>query len=232
MSQLDTAAQYLAAVMDSADNMWTAWFKQVGLQEPMISYRIVRPGSTYVSKCTDPYGRSTVVNTDFPNAFFCALDVVSKNGRTYNGTIVLPLNTFLKMWDGNIFDKQSKRPGDFAAATIVAHEFGHHIANELQMQGAFRIPTTPPNAELEADCFSGVWARTVYKEGLLEPGDVEEAINALSVSGDLNVNSPDHHGTPKQRVSAWQIGYYGSKANPVPAAPGNCMVAFGGNVPV
>lgn len=226
-SQLDAAKTYLTAVINDADTMWSAWFKRAGLQEPSVEFEIVEPGQSFTSKCTSN-GKAMVADTNFENAFFCSLDV----GTTgYHGTIVLPLNTFLKMWSGNIFNSQSKQAGDFAAATIAAHEFGHHVADELQRQGVYKIPTGD-NAELEADCFSGVWARTVYAEGKLETGDVTEAEDAIYAIGDYEINNPGHHGTPAERLNAWQIGYYGLKSDPTPAKPLNCMVAFGGNTPV
>jgi hypothetical protein len=63
--------------------------------------------------------------------------------------------------------------------------------------------------ELQADCYAGVWAKTVYKE--LEPGDIEEAMNASRAVGDDRLQqeatgsvNPDTftHGTSAQR-SKW-----------------------------
>lgn len=82
--------------------------------------------------------------------------------------------------------------GDFAAAYVIAHEVAHHVQNELGILGQVhqarqRSNQTEANAltvrlELQADCLSGVWARSV--KGLLEPGDIEEALNAARMIGD------------------------------------------------
>lgn len=114
--------------------------------------------------------------------------------------------------------------GDFAAAYVVAHEVAHHVQNELGILGKVNqrrqaVGETEANAltvrlELQADCLSGVWARSV--EGLLEPGDVEEALNAARMIGDDHlqrqagrVPQPHTftHGTSKQRSSWFARGY-------------------------
>ena len=62
--------------------------------------------------------------------------------------------------------------------------------------------------ELQADCYSGVWAATVFAAGDLEEGDIEEAFNAAEAVGDDRLQSqagqgvnPDSftHGTSEQR---------------------------------
>ncbi len=117
--------------------------------------------------------------------------------------------------------------GDFAAAYVVAHEVAHHVQNELGILGeANRIraqsSTAQSNAisvriELQADCFSGIWAR--YAEarfGALEPGDLDEALNAARQIGDdmLQRNAgraPNPHsfthGTSEQRQRWFARGY-------------------------
>ena len=61
--------------------------------------------------------------------------------------------------------------------------------------------------ELQADCMAGLWGNSVYKEGLLQPGDVEEAISTAQAAGDFEYGNPQHHGTPSQRRAAWLLGY-------------------------
>jgi len=73
--------------------------------------------------------------------------------------------------------------------------------------------------ELQADCYAGVWANHAQKmRNILEPGDVEEALNAASAIGDdrLQMQSrgyvtPDSftHGTSAQRVSWFKRGFEG-----------------------
>nr|MCH9688942.1 neutral zinc metallopeptidase [Deltaproteobacteria bacterium] len=77
-------------------------------------------------------------------------------------------------------------PGDFAQAYVIAHEVGHHLQNiygalgrrdEGADGGSVRV-------ELQADCYAGVWAHSAKARGLLEMGDVEEALGAASAIGD------------------------------------------------
>lgn len=112
--------------------------------------------------------------------------------------------------------------GDFAAAYVVAHEVGHHIQNELGILGQAnelrqQVSEQESNAisvriELQADCLSGIWAREAAQTlGVVERGDLEEAVNAARQIGDdtLQRNAGQRpmphtftHGTSEQR-SRW-----------------------------
>jgi predicted metalloprotease len=109
--------------------------------------------------------------------------------------------------------------GDFAAAYVVAHEIAHHVQNELGILGQVnqlraQMSETDSNAmsvrvELQADCFSGIWAQAAQQQlGSLERGDIEEAMNAAARIGDdtLQRNAGQRvqphtftHGTSEQR---------------------------------
>jgi uncharacterized protein len=91
--------------------------------------------------------------------------------------------------------QQLGAPGDFAQAYVIAHEVGHHVQHLLgidqQVQRAQRrLPQREANQlsvrlELQADCLAGVWARhSDSQRATLEPGDIEEALNAASRIGD------------------------------------------------
>ncbi|NND42921.1 MAG: hypothetical protein HKM96_00040 [Boseongicola sp.] len=117
--------------------------------------------------------------------------------------------------------------GDFAAAYVVAHEVAHHVQNELGILGqANRIRAQSSQAdanaisvriELQADCYSGVWARAAEsKFGSLERGDIAEAMNAAKQIGDDTlqrnagrVPAPHTftHGTSEQRQRWFATGY-------------------------
>ena len=117
--------------------------------------------------------------------------------------------------------------GDFAAAYVVAHEIAHHVQDELGILGeANRIRQQASEAEsnaisvrieLQADCFSGVWARHANERfGSIEPGDVAEAMNAAKQIGDdtLQRNAGRRpmphtftHGTSEQRQRWFAAGY-------------------------
>jgi predicted metalloprotease len=201
---------YLEAVIQDADRVWVDYFASIqGLAEPFVSYRIVQSGQSFTSEC------GMTITTDHPNAYYCPTDV----DDVYTGTIWLPLETFTKMWNGDIFGQQSTRTGDFAAAAVVAHEFGHHIQDELETQ--LKLPPIKAadgsriaENELIADCFSGVWAYSAYESGYLEGTDVEEAVAGLDAIGDAQPGGADPHGTPEQRSEAFMLGYnYGTPAN-------------------
>lgn len=117
-------------------------------------------------------------------------------------------------------------PGDFAQAYVIAHEIGHHVQNLLGISDQVqelraRLSQTEYNKvsvklELQADCFAGVWAHHANRmRNILEPGDVEEALNAASMIGDDNLQKraqgyvvPDSftHGSSAQRVAWFQRG--------------------------
>ena len=122
---------------------------------------------------------------------------------------------------------QMHSPGDFARAYVVAHEIGHHVQKLLGIsdqvdQARQQLSKTDFNKvsvglELQADCFAGVWAnRADRMRGILEPGDIEEAMNAASNIGDDRLQqqsrgyvTPDSftHGTSAQRVHWFKQGY-------------------------
>jgi predicted metalloprotease len=117
--------------------------------------------------------------------------------------------------------------GDFAQAYVVAHEIGHHVQNQLGVldqihskQG--RISKAESNqlsvrSELQADFLAGVWAHYEQKmKNVLDPGDIEEALNAANAIGDDRLQKqaqgyvvPDSftHGTSAQRARWFRLGY-------------------------
>lgn len=117
--------------------------------------------------------------------------------------------------------------GDFAAAYVVAHEIAHHVQNELGILGkANQIRQQSSQAqsnaisvriELQADCYSGLWARHAgARFGSLEKGDIAEAMNAAKQIGDdtLQRNAGQRvqphtftHGTSEQRQRWFARGF-------------------------
>lgn len=117
--------------------------------------------------------------------------------------------------------------GDFAAAYVVAHEIAHHVQNELGILGQAnqiraQVSQGESNArsvriELQADCFSGIWARNVEQQfGVLERGDIAEALNAAKQIGDDTLQRKagrrvqPHtftHGTSEQRQRWFARGF-------------------------
>jgi predicted metalloprotease len=111
------------------------------------------------------------------------------------------------------FEKRIVPVGDAATATVVAHEWGHHIENML---GLFNDPRfqSGPRMELTADCLAGVWMSSVYQRKALDPTDVKEALTALAQAGD-NPSAPPTarpHGSAAQRQAAFNVGYNDGRA--------------------
>ena len=82
-------------------------------------------------------------------------------------------------------------PGDFAWAYVIAHEVGHHVQNlrgtsdevrRLQREDPDQANPLSVRLELQADCYAGVWARSVFDQ--LDDGDLKEAIRASEAVGD------------------------------------------------
>ena len=122
---------------------------------------------------------------------------------------------------------QLNAPGDFAQAYVIAHEVGHHIQNLMgimeEVQSKRGITNTREfnqmsvRLELQADFLAGVWAHHTQKmKGVLEEGDIDEALNAANAIGDDRLQKkstgtvvPDSftHGTSAQRMRWFKKGF-------------------------
>ena len=117
--------------------------------------------------------------------------------------------------------------GDFAQAYVIAHEVGHHVQTVLGVsdqvrdaqQGAGRRGANALSVrmELQADCFAGVWANHAHTvRRIVEPGDIEEALNAASAIGDDKLQQATQgqvvpesftHGSSAQRMGWFKRGF-------------------------
>jgi predicted metalloprotease len=122
-------------------------------------------------------------------------------------------------------------PGDFAQAYVIAHEVGHHVQNLLGISDKMAVERSrlseveynrlSVKLELQADCLAGVWANHADRvRQVVEPGDIDEALNAASNIGDDRQQrrsqgrvTPDSftHGTSAQRVSWFRRGFQSGK---------------------
>jgi uncharacterized protein len=118
-------------------------------------------------------------------------------------------------------------PGDFAQAYVIAHEVGHHIQNLMgftdkvhSMRGQVNekeYNQLSVRLELQADFLAGVWAHHTQKmKGVLEEGDIDEALTAANAIGDDRLQKqatgtvvPDSftHGTSAQRMRWFKKGF-------------------------
>jgi len=125
--------------------------------------------------------------------------------------------------DLSFYDELRRRfgaPGDFAQAYVIAHEVGHHVQNLTdRLGGGSRDPNAQVPVELQADCLAGAWARDADKRGLIEVGDIDEALNAAAQIGDDTLQKKSQgyvqpeswtHGSAAQRSSSFKKGYEGS----------------------
>jgi len=121
--------------------------------------------------------------------------------------------------------RQLGASGDFAWAYVIAHEMGHHVQRETGTSSEVeRLSRSDPSEanelsvrqELQADCYAGVWASTVFAAGDLEDGDLDEAFNAAEAVGDDRLQKqatghvdPDSftHGTSEQRRTWFNKGF-------------------------
>jgi len=130
--------------------------------------------------------------------------------------------------DLGFYDELRRRfgaPGDFAQAYVIAHELGHHVQHMLgideQTRRAQQGNPQMANAlsvrlELQADCYAGVWGASAAKRDKLDPGDVDEGLNAAASVGDDRlqrkstgrVNTESFtHGSAEQRAAWFRRGF-------------------------
>ena len=118
-------------------------------------------------------------------------------------------------------------PGDFAQAYVIAHEVGHHVQNLLGISDKVRAAqersdkaganALSVDLELQADCYAGVWGHHAQRaRNILEPGDVDEALNAASAIGDDKIQKATRgyvvpesftHGSSAQRQQWFRRGF-------------------------
>ena len=130
--------------------------------------------------------------------------------------------------DLGFFDELQSRfgagGGPFAQAYVIAHEYGHHVQNQLGVLDRVRGDPQGPEslavrAELQADCYAGVWAANAVGTGLIEEltqADINEGIDAASAIGDDRIQertqgqvNPESwtHGSSEQRRRWFSRGY-------------------------
>jgi predicted metalloprotease len=197
----DELSQFVAVVLADTEDAWREVFRKMGrrYEEPklVLFANQTQSGCGFASGATGP--------------FYCPQD-----RRVY-----IDLSFY------QMLQNRFGAPGDFAQAYVIAHEVGHHVQNLLgisdQVQSARgRVSEAEYNRlsvrlELQADFFAGVWAHHADRaKGVVEAGDIEEALRAASAIGDDNLQRrsqgrvvPDSftHGSSEQRVRWFRKGY-------------------------
>jgi uncharacterized protein len=197
----DETVRFTATVLGYTEDVWTKLFNEMNKQytEPRLVMftQATQSGCGFASAATGP--------------FYCPTDE-----KIYI--------------DLSFFDEMKERfgaGGDFAMAYVIAHEVGHHVQNLLGITRKVdamreRLSETEINKlsvklELQADFLAGVWAHyTEQYKNNLDPGDIEEALNAANAIGDDRLQKesqgyvvPDAftHGTSAQRMYWFKKGY-------------------------
>jgi hypothetical protein len=202
----DELADFTARVLGDTEDVWAAKFQERGMRYEPPTLTLfsgqVRSACGFASSASGP--------------FYCPPD---------RGVFI----------DLSFFSDLSRRfgaPGDFAQAYVIGHEVGHHIQNQLGILGRVndarrRMSETDSNAmsvrvELQADCLAGVWGHDAAARGLLERGDLDEALNAASQIGDDTMQRraqgyvvPESfsHGSAEQRMRWFSVGFENGDMN-------------------
>ncbi len=203
-AQPTAETRFVSKVLADTEDVWGAVFQQKGwgsYQQPRL---VLFTGATPTACGT---GQSAM------GPFYCPGD----------SKVYLDLSFFRQM------AQELASPGDFAQAYVIAHEVGHHVQHLLGITdkvdtlrrggntSAAAANQLSVKVELQADCFAGVWAQhSNTQRNTLEPGDVEEALNAATAIGDDRLQQksqgyvvPDSftHGTSAQRMRWFSRGF-------------------------
>ncbi|PKF75290.1 neutral zinc metallopeptidase [Chryseobacterium sp. PMSZPI] len=130
---------------------------------------------------------------------------------------------------GELQQKFGAKVTEFTVAYVLAHEVGHHVqtllgttqkVDALRRSGRYseaEMNRVSVATELQADFYAGVWAkRTNDSKHILEPGDIESAIDAAQAVGDDNIQKRAQgyvnqesftHGSSAQRKEWFMKGY-------------------------
>ena len=202
----DQMGQFVSKVLGSTEDVWTDIF--------------AKNGGTYRAPTLVLYTGAT--------RSACGL------GQAAMGPFYCPNDEKLYV-DLAFYDDLRRRfhaPGDFAQAYVIAHEVGHHVQKltgqfrKLESAGASARGASGMSVrmELQADCYAGVWGHSAAQRGLLDPGDVEEALAAATAIGDDRLQKQSQgyvvpesftHGSSAQRVRWFKRGMENGR-------PGDC----------
>lgn len=193
-------ADFTSVVLADTETVWTGVFSELG--EEYSEPTLVLYSDSVESAC-GVAGAST-------GPFYCPGD----------SNLYIDLSFFGELRD------RFQAPGDFAMAYVVAHEVGHHVQTQLgvtakmqdlrQQLSEKEYNEYSVRFELQADYLAGVWASHAQGRGLLEEGDLEEALKAANAIGDDRIQResqgyvvPDSftHGTSEQRMRWFRKGF-------------------------
>ena len=200
----DEMKQFVATVLADTEDTWTGIFNSMG--QTYTDPKLVLFSGSFPSAC----GQASAAT----GPFYCPSDQ----------KVYLDMAFFQQMKD------QFGASGDFAQAYVIAHEVGHHVQDLLGILPKFNQARRTMNEvdankmsvriELQADCFAGIWGKFTQQKGILQAGDLEEALNAAQQIGDDTLQKrtqgyvvPDsfNHGTSAQRMKWFKQGFDSGK---------------------
>ncbi|GAA4673763.1 neutral zinc metallopeptidase [Gordonia humi] len=202
----ETVPAYMTEVLDDLDRTWSEWFAELDIEGVTPGRVLIEPGKAFASDCLE--AGSAPLSSDFANALYCARDTQPDGqGVEREGSIVLPVQTFADIWDGRLFGSDGIVLGDFTAATIIAHEYGHNVMYRLADAYGMSESQLPVgnDPELLADCFAGNWAATVFARDDLSLREIAQAAVLIFSIGDPLPNQG--HGTSVERIQALTRGF-------------------------
>jgi uncharacterized protein len=185
---------FLTDLLRDIDGYWTRTLRAANLPEPRIRYDWIAPGGSALTGCGQAAGDTA--------AFYCPTDDTIYVAQRFAADLYRGVARGLPGEQAGY----GHAAGDFAVAYVLAHEYGHNIQQELGIFDNRVTPSAEPY-ELQADCFAGTWAYSVYAAGHLQPGDLQEAVNTALAVGDFDLGNAQHHGTPTQRRDALLTGF-------------------------
>jgi uncharacterized protein len=204
-TQVQTAQTYNAQDFEGADDYEVFTSTVLGSNNDMWSQIFANNGIHY----TPPH--LVLVRTATPSACGGATSRVGPHYCPTDETIYL---------DETFFDELQSRfganGGDVAEAYVISHEVGHHVQNLLGTLGNVRDNESSVATELQADCFAGLWAYSIRDLAVLEPNEIQEALDAAAAVGDDHIQEtitgrihPESwtHGSSAQRVASFNKGY-------------------------
>lgn len=192
----DEGGQFAAVVLGDTEDTWNRIFSERGARYPEPTL-VLFEGAV---------GSACGTASSAVGPFYCPLDE----------QVYIDLAFFRQL------RQQFGAPGDFAQAYVIAHEVGHHVQNvtgtmdTFEGYGASGPGSSAVRMELQADCYAGLWARDQRNRGFLQPGDIDEALNAAAAIGDdalqrrgqgTVVPESFTHGTSEQRARWFRRGY-------------------------
>ncbi|MBA3530816.1 MAG: neutral zinc metallopeptidase [Ardenticatenales bacterium] len=106
-------------------------------------------------------------------------------------------------YDASFLTSLQQQSGALTPRIVLAHEWGHHIQNELQL-----IQPSSLEREIQADCLAGVFA-SAGGQHAMSAEEQNEAASLFALAGDeeaLPQDNPFAHGSSAQRQAAFTAG--------------------------